>query len=291
MDIQVLFNNWSEYELLDSGDRRKLERFGRNIVIRSEQKAWWKPDKPESEWAKAVAVHEDQGQWTFRRDIPREWTMRFDNLTFQTRFTDTSKHLGIFPEQSPHWRWMQNKVKRGAGEPPRLLNLFGYTGAASLVAAAAGFAVTHVDASKPAVTWARHNQQLSGLESAPIRWILEDAVKYVRREIRRGSRYDAILLDPPSFGRGPNKEVWKVERQLTELLDICRQVLSDRPLFIILTMYNIEASSLMIGNLLSDAMKSFGGALSVGELALHQQNSEKVLPLSIYGRWEAGRSA
>ena len=288
MDIQVLFNDWPEYELLDSGNRRKLERFGRHMVIRSEQKAWWKPERPESEWAKAVAVHEDQGQWTFRRELPHEWTLRFDQLTFQTRFTDTSKHVGVFPEQSPHWRWIQEKAPARSSQPaPRLLNLFGYTGAASLVAAAAGYAVTHVDASKPAVTWARLNQQLSGMEAAPIRWILDDAVKYVRREIRRNSRYEAILLDPPSFGRGPNKEIWKVERQLTELLDFCRQLLSDHARLVILTMYNIEASSLMIGNLLSDALKEFGGKISVGELALRQKDSEKTLPLSIFGRWSA----
>jgi len=206
----------------------------------------------------------------------------------QARFTETTKHVGVFPEQSPHWRWMQTRLKRDQGKPqPHLLNLFGYTGVASLVASAAGCAVTHVDASKPAVTWARTNQQLSDLSLSPIRWILDDATKYVKREIRRGVRYDGILLDPPSFGRGPNRELWKVEKQLTELLDICRQVLSDHPLFIILTMYNIEASSLMIGNLLTDTMHGCGGKVSVGELALKHKHSERLLPLSIFGRWES----
>jgi 23S rRNA (cytosine1962-C5)-methyltransferase len=183
---------------------------------------------------------------------------------------------------------MRAKFKKARGKTkPKVLNLFGYTGVASLVAAAAGCSVTHVDASKPAVAWARTNQRLSNLNLAPIRWILDDAIKYVRREIRRGIRYDAILLDPPSFGRGPNRELWKAEKQLTDLLDICRQVLSDHPLFIILTMYNIEASSLMIGNLLNDTMRDYGGAVQVGELALKHKYSERLLPLSIFGRWES----
>ncbi len=288
MKIEVLINQWPEYELLDCGGRRKLERFGERLVIRSEQKAWWNPERPESEWARADAVHEDRGTWSFRKEVPREWTISFDGLTFETRFTETSKHLGVFPEQSPHWRWIQARAPRPGGTPPRLLNLFGYTGAASLVAAKAGFSVTHVDASKPAIAWARHNQQLSRLEKAPIRWILDDAVKYVQREIRRGSRYEAILLDPPSFGRGPHREVWKVESQIAGLLDICRQALSDHPMFIIMTLYNIEASSLMIGNLLSEAMAKIRGSVEVGELALSQRQSKKVLPLSLFGRWMAG---
>ncbi|MCO6400299.1 MAG: class I SAM-dependent methyltransferase [Verrucomicrobia bacterium] len=285
--IEVLTNEWSEYELLDSGDRRKLERFGSLIVIRSEQKAWWKPARPASEWSRAVAIHEDNGTWTLRRNTPREWHLRLDKLTLEARFLETSKHVGVFPEQSPHWNWIRRRApSHNVAQAPRLLNLFGYTGVASLVAAEAGFAVTHVDAAKPAINWGRHNQQLSGLGSKPIRWILEDAVKYVNREIRRGSRYEAILLDPPSFGRGPNREVWKVEKQLTDLLDICRQLLSELPLFIILTAYNLEASSLMLGNLLSDTLSHIPGRVSVGELTLRQSSSTRLLPLSLFARWE-----
>ena len=288
MRIEVAISDWSEYDLLDSGSGRKLERFGKHLVIRGEPKAWWKPDLREAEWRRAIAVHQDGKGWSFREDVPREWLMHFDPLTFQGRFTETSKHVGVFPEQSPHWRWMQTKIKKARGETePNVLNLFGYTGVASLVAAATGCSVTHVDASKPAVAWARTNQQLSNLNLAPIRWILDDAIKYVKREIRRGIHYDAILLDPPSFGRGPNRELWKVEKQLTDLLDICRQVLSNHPLFLILTMYNIEASSLMIGNLLNDTMRGYGGAVQVGELALKHKHSERLLPLSIFGRWES----
>ncbi len=288
MQIEVAISYWPEYELLDSGNCRKLERFGKNLVIRGEPKAWWNPDLQKAEWDRAVAVHQDGRGWAFRARVAHEWPLRFDKLTIQARFTETSKHVGVFPEQSPHWRWMQNKVAQSRGNTkPNVLNLFGYTGVASLVAAASGCSVTHVDASKPAITWARTNQQLSGLTLSPIRWILDDATKYVKREIRRGVRYDGILLDPPSFGRGPNRELWKVEKQLTDLLDICRQVLSDHPLFIILTMYNIEASALMIGNLLSDAMRDHGGKVSVGELALRHKHSARLLPLSIFGRWES----
>jgi 23S rRNA (cytosine1962-C5)-methyltransferase len=288
MQIEVAISDWSEFELVDSGYCRKLERFGKRLVIRGEPKAWWKPDLQEAEWRRAVAIHQDGKGWSFRGHVPREWPMHFDNLTIQARFTETSKHLGVFPEQSPHWRWMQAKIKQARGKTePKVLSLFGYTGVASLVAAAAGCSVTHVDASKPAVAWARTNQQLSNLNLAPIRWILDDAIKYVKREIRRGVRYNAILLDPPSFGRGPNRELWKVEKRLTELLDLCRQALSDHPLFIILTMYNIEASSLAIGNLLNDTMRGYGGAVQVGELALKHKYSERLLPLSIFGRWES----
>lgn len=286
MQIEVAISDWPEYELLDSGNGRKLERFGKQLVIRGEPKAWWKPDLQESEWNRAVAVHQDGQGWTFRGHVPRDWLMHFDQITLQARFTETSKHVGVFPEQSPHWRWMQDKVKQARGDrQPNVLNLFGYTGVASLVAAAAGCSVTHVDASKPAVTWARTNQQLSALNISPVRWILDDAAKYVKREIRRGVRYDGILLDPPSFGRGPNRELWKAEKQLTDLLDICRQVLSEHPLFVILTMYSIEASSLMIGNLLNDTMHGCGGTVSVGELALRHKHSARLLPLSIFGRW------
>jgi 23S rRNA (cytosine1962-C5)-methyltransferase len=251
------------------------------MLIRGEQKAWWSPTLPDSEWNRAVAIHEDQGKWRFHQRIPREWKLSYQDLTWFARMTDTSKHLGIFPEQSPHWHWICKQARPAA----RLLNLFGYTGAASLVAAQAGFHVTHVDASKPAIAWARDNQHASRLQDKPIRWIVDDALKYVQREARRGSRYDALLLDPPSFGRGPNGEVWKVEHMLTELLSACRRILVDNPLFIILTMYNIEASSLMLGNMLTDAMADRKGLVTVGELALPHTHSPHLLPLSIYARW------
>jgi 23S rRNA (cytosine1962-C5)-methyltransferase len=285
--VDVLLGDWPEHELLDSGGRRKLERFGPCRLVRPEPKAWWRPTRPAAEWDRADAVYEESGRWRVRSGAAREWTLAYGRLVFQARLADGSKHVGVFPEQAPHWAWIQDRGGRARGRSaPALLNLFGYTGAASLVAAAAGFEVTHVDASRPAVAWARRNQTLSGLEAAPMRWLVEDAVRYVRREARRGRRYDVILLDPPSFGRGPSGQVWKAEDDLAELLGICRDLLSPRPLGVVLTLYNLEASSLMAANLLAEATRGLGGRVCAGELALRPTTGESVLPLSLYARWE-----
>ena len=282
--IQTALGGFPDYELLDSGRRCKLERFGPITVIRGEPKAWWEPARPASEWDRAQAVHDEDAGWDLRPGCPREWKLRFGALTFLARLSDTSKHLGVFPEQSPHWRAIRQAAAPGA----RLLNLFGYTGAATLVAAEAGWEPTHVDASKPATAWARENQTASHLDDKPIRWIVEDAIKYVRREVKRGSRYDGILLDPGAFGRGPDGNVWKVERQLPELLELCREALTEKPRLLLLTTYNIEASSLMLHNLVADLMKPYGGQIEVGELALpHSSAPGRLLPLSIYARWTA----
>ena len=280
--IRTALGGFPDYELIDSGRRCKLERFGPVTVIRGEPKAWWEPVLPSRDWDRAQAVHDEDSGWDLRPGCPRQWALRDGPLTFLARLSDTSKHLGLFPEQSPHWRAIREAAAPGA----RLLNLFGYTGAATLAAAAAGWLPTHVDASKPAVAWARENQAASGLAEKPVRWIVEDAMKYVRREIKRGSRYDGILLDPPAFGRGPDGGIWKVERQLPELLDLCRQTLTDTPRLLILTTYNIEASALMLRNLLADLMNPFGGRIEAGELALsHAAAPNRLLPLSIYARW------
>lgn len=285
--IQVLSDTWEEYELLDSGHRKKLERFGKYIIVREETKAWWRPDVSEDEWEKAVAVHsgDEKTGWLFRRSIPHEWVLKFDNLTLQARFTASSKHVGIFPEQVSHWRWIGKKIRSAGKRKIQVLNLFGYTGIASLVAAAQGAAVTHVDAAKGVVTWARHNQHLSGLEDLPLRWIVDDVSKFVKREIRRNRQYDAMIIDPPSFGRGPKRELWKIEQHLIDLLSDCRNILSEDPIFIVVTMYSIDQSSLLIGNLLQDMMQEYGGTVEVGELALKPKHSEKILPMSLFGRW------
>lgn len=282
--ILTALGGFADYELIDSGRRCKLERFGSVTIIRGEPKAWWEPILPASEWDRAQAIHDEDAGWDLRPGCPREWRLRDGRLVFLARLSDTSKHLGIFPEQSPHWRAIRQAAAPGA----RLLNLFGYTGAATLVAADAGWVPTHVDASRPATAWARENQAASGLAEKPIRWIVEDAMKYVRREIKRGSRYDGILLDPPAFGRGPDGNVWKVERQLPELLDLCREALTDRPRLLLLTTYNIEASALMLRNLVGDLMQPYGGHIEAGELALpHSAAPNRLLPLSIYARWMA----
>ncbi len=282
--IKVLYSDWSEYELLDSGDYKKLERFGKRVVVRSEPKAWWHPEQPDRAWQQAQAVCDSEGKWHYKKGLSAEWLLHYDDLTLQARITEMSKHVGVFPEQSPHWEWIKEQSKVTSRRPLRLLSLFGYTGVASLIAASAGFTVTHLDASKPAINWAKQNQEISGMQAAPIRWILDDTVKFVNREIRRGSRYDAIIMDPPAFGRGPKQEVWKVEKQLVPLLDSCRQILCDDPIFVIITMYAIEASPLMIGNLLADMMK-YQGNIELGELAIKPERGKRILPMSIFGRW------
>ncbi|MFI3290945.1 MAG: class I SAM-dependent methyltransferase [Opitutales bacterium] len=277
--IDILSSNWNDYELLDSGNRLKLERFGDVIVIRSEPKAWWTPSLPNSEWNKAQAKHFDEDKnntrWQFKSKInaPR---LNYNGIVFGTKFMDGSKHLGVFPEQEPHWQKIANAYREGA----TLLNLFGYTGAATLVAAKAGYQVTHVDASKPSIDWARQNQALSNLEDKPIRWILDDALKFVKRQERRGQTYDAIILDPPAFGRGPKKELWKLDKMLAELLEATSNILSKNPLFVIMTMYSIEASSVMAKNMLEQYFL-LASEFEAGELVLNSQNS-KQLPLSLY---------
>lgn len=284
---RVESTRWPAYALLDSGHRRKLERFGEVTVVRSEPKAWWAPRRPEKDWQRADAVlEEDSGRWQLNGKVPRTWTMEYGGVRFEARLTDGSKHLGIFPEQEPHWRWMREQIGEADGAP-RVLNLFGYTGAASLVAASAGARLTHVDASKPSVQWARHNQSLSGMEEQPLRWLVEDARRYAQREIRRGSRYEGLLLDPPSFGRGPKGEVWKVETMLPELLADCRKLLGTQARFLILTLYNLEASVLQLVPLLEDALGELGGSLTIGELALPHEGDARLLPLSLYARWSA----
>lgn len=292
MNIELLKNVCTGYRLLDSGNKRKLEQFGDVRIIRSEPKAWWKPMLSDSEWRAAVAVHEDEtsreGSWRFRGGrAPEAWTLKFrEAFTLQLRFMDRSKQIGIFPEQSPHWDFILNNPVAG-NEPRKLLNLFGYTGAASLAAARAGWQVTHVDASKPAVAWGKRNQELSGLSAAPIRWILEDAVKFCQREVRRGNAYEAILLDPPAFGRGPGGELWKVERDLPPLLNLCSRLLSSKASLVILTLYTIDASSLLCKNLLEEmTAKIPDGKVEFGELATQESSSSaRLLPLSLWAKW------
>jgi 23S rRNA (cytosine1962-C5)-methyltransferase len=281
--IQIDYCQWDAYELLDSGHGRKLERFGTHTLIRDEPKAWWAPSLPEAVWKAADGVHHEK-RWKLQPSTPAEWEMGFEGLKLSAKFFNTSKHIGVFPEQSSHWRWIKQQC---AKDKPSILSLFGYTGVATLVAAQAGASVTHVDASRPALTWARTNQALSGLQEAPIRWILDDAQKFLQREIRRGKRYDALILDPPSFGRGPDNESWYIEKDLVALLENCKQLLTPKPSFIVLTLYALEASSLMIGGLLQEMMKGYAGSVEIGELAHLPKHGHHPLPLSIYGRWLA----
>ena len=220
--------NWADYELLDSGAGAKLERFGPYRFVRPESGAIWPRTLPEREWAAADGVfatadEEGAGRWEFRRPVDARWAMRYGDLRFWAQPTPF-RHLGVFPEQASQWDWISGLI-RAAGRPLRVLNLFGYTGLATLAAAAAGASVTHVDASQKAMAWARENQTLSGLADRPIRWLVDDALKFVRREVRREARYDGLIIDPPKFGRGPKGELWKLEESLPELLDACRSLL------------------------------------------------------------------
>ena len=280
--------NWSDYELLDSGAGAKLERFGPYRFVRPESGAIWPRTLPEHEWAAAdgifaTADEEGAGRWEFRQPVDARWTMRYGELRFWAQPTPF-RHLGVFPEQASQWDWLSGLI-RTANRPVRVLNLFGYTGLATLAAAAAGAAVTHVDASQKAMAWARENQMLSGLADRPIRWLVDDALKFVRREVRRESRYDGLIIDPPKFGRGPKGELWKLEESLPELLDACRSLLSARPLFVILTVYAIRASAVGLQYLLEPVVAGHGGVIEVGEMGVAERGAGRVLSSAIYARW------
>lgn len=280
---------WSDYALLDSGEGAKLERFGRYTLVRPEQQAIWHRRLPAARWEAADAIFEkgagESGAWNRRRPVPDRWPMQFAGLRFWARLTGF-RHTGVFPEQAVHWRWITQLIER-AGRPIRLLDLFGYTALTSLFAARAGAQVTYVDASRPALTWARENQEIAGLSEAPIRWLLDDAIKFVRREVRRGSTYDALVMDPPVFGRGPRGEIWRFSESLPILLDLCKQVLSERPLFVLINAYAIEVSSMTLANLLGDLMEGRGGQIEAGELGLAEQVAARILPAGMYARWTA----
>ena len=275
ISIPVQSAGWREFELIDSGEGQKLERWGDSLVIRPEPKALWRKGQPDL-WKKAVAICDDTENWAkpFQQQVI-EWE---EGIRFKLRMWQKSKHLGLFPEQEPHWRWIREHTSPG----DRVANLFGYTGSASLVAAKAGARVTHVDASDPAVRTARINAEISNLKDAPIRWIVEDVMTYLQREQRRNSCYEGILLDPPSFGRGPKGQLWKIDA-VADLIDQCKAVLSKEPKFVLLTMYNLEASSLTLWNLMQP-FKKMGATIEIGELALKEQQADRHLPLSLYAR-------
>jgi 23S rRNA (cytosine1962-C5)-methyltransferase len=284
---------WQDYELLDSGRETKFERFGPYRLIRPESTALWPRALPEAQWQAADAVFApdaegEAGHWQFRGEVAPRWQMRYGDLRFWAQPTPF-RHLGLFPEQASQWTWIAGLI-RGAGRPVRVLSLFGYTGLATLAAASAGASVTHVDASKTTMAWARENQALSGLQDRPIRWLVDDAMKFVQREVRRGARYEGLILDPPKFGRGPKGEVWKIEEALPALLQICRTLLSERPLFVVLTGYATRLSSLSLRNLLQETLAGLGGQLEAGELGLLERSAGRIMPAAVFARWSSGRS-
>lgn len=287
--MQILqTTGWNEYELLDSGYGYRLERFGKYIVQRPDPQAIWKPLLAESEWKKADAVFErgkdGKERWFNINRVPERWKMRYKDVTFWAKLAPF-KHTGVFPEQILQWDWMRTKLIEVERET-NILNLFAYTGIASLVAASTGAKVTHLDASKPTIGWARENQEVSGLSKAPIRWILDDAIKFIQREIRRGVRYDGVIMDPPVYGHGPNGEKWNFLQQFPHLLELVRQVLTPQPLFIIINAYAVSASALMLQNVLRDYTEPLGGKIETGELALQESSSKgRLLSTGIFVRW------
>lgn len=273
-----------KYFLVDSGDQQKLERYGDYLIARPCSQALWRPSLPKSEWDKADAHFSRDGgnAWTFKTKLPQSWIVEVEGVRFKIAPTDFG-HLGVFPEHSLLWKSMQEAIKKRT-EAPQILNLFAYSGGATLAAAQAGARVCHLDASKGMVAWARENAQLNGLSGAPIRWIVDDAAKFLQREIKRGVRYDGIILDPPSFGRGSKGEVFKIERDIHDLLHLCRQLLSENPLFLMLTTHTPGMTPIVMGHLLGQKMRGMQGRMETGEMILPSETKLDI-PCGSFAKW------
>ena len=282
-----LADEWKDYEVLDCTSGEKLERWDRYTLVRPDPQVIWETPRKHPGWkeynARYARSSSGGGQWNTKK-LPDKWQIRYKELTFQVKPMNF-KHTGIFPEQAANWDWAMDKI-RSAGRPINVLNLFAYTGGATLACAAAGASVCHVDAAKGMVSWARENAALSGLSDRPIRWIVDDCSKFVEREIKRGRKYDAIIMDPPSYGRGPSGEIWKLEKNLYGFIRLCSQVLSDQPLFVIINSYTTGLAPSVVGYL-SDSIISekYGGHTDSGELGLPVTASGLVLPCGSTGRW------
>jgi 23S rRNA (cytosine1962-C5)-methyltransferase len=301
--VRLIARGWSDYELLDSGGGARLERFGAYRLVRPAPEAAWERALGAPVWDAADAVfspgrdpHDPaRGRWHARRPLPERWPIAYRHLRFWAQPTAYG-HIGVFPEQAPHWDWLAHRIAgaaragsaAGADGPVNVLNLFAYTGLATLAAAAAGARVTHVDASRKTVAWARENQALSGLEERPIRWIVDDALAFVRREARRRMTYDAVLLDPPPFGHGPRGETWRLESSLPDLLAACAGILSNRPLFLILTVYATRRTESWLRGSLEQALGARRGTITLGEATLPERSTGRLLPAATFAHWDAG---
>ncbi len=286
--------DWQEYALLDSGEGKKLEQFGKVRLIRPEAEAVWNRKLSETEWNQAAAefiptAEENGGHWKKKASFPAEWKVRYKDLMFQLMLSN-SKQVGIFPEQACQWDWVRQQLSP-IGRSAQVLNLFGYTGGMTIAAAAAGAKVTHLDASKKAIQWAKENQTASGLGSDSIRWMLDDGLKFVQREARRGNRYQGIILDPPKFGRGPKGEVWEFYKSFPELIQACGEILAPDARFLLVTAYAIKASSLTLNNALAEITAKFGGFVTNGEVCLQDRSGGRLLSMAVYGRWQKERDS
>ena len=293
-------NNWADYSLIDSGNGKKLEKFGPYTFSRPEPQAIWTPRLKAKVWenssgsflsSSSLENEDPKGKWVIKNNIPDKWEMSFDSLKFFASPTPF-RHLGFFPDQSPHWIWAAQKINQFISvlnhkNHPKILNLFGYSGLASLHAASCGASVTHVDASKKAINYAFENRNLSSFQELPIKFITEDAVKFVNREIRRGNKYDGIILDPPKYGRGPNGEKWDLFNDLPPLLKSLPQILSNNPIFIILNSYAIRSSHISLHYGLSEVMKNYSGNVESGEISIvEDQVNPRQISTAIFARWE-----
>ena len=291
-------SEWKDYEILDMANGEKLERWKDTVLVRPDPQIIWKEKQFPERWKTADARYDRSstggGHWEYKKKLPANWQIRYKNLTFNIKPMGF-KHTGIFPEQAVNWDWMMDKISKIIKEEKRevkVLNLFAYTGGATVACLAAGASVCHVDSSKGMVSWAKENVTSSGLQDRPVRYIVDDVIKFVNREIRRGNKYDAIIMDPPSYGRGANGEVWKFEENIPELVSLCMEVLSDKPVFFLINSYTTGISSTVLENILKMNMKSkFGkknlqGQFENGEVGLPMTNSELILPCGIYAKWE-----
>ncbi len=275
----------SSYELLDSGEGMKLERFGVYTLARPDPEALWEKRLSKKEWEAANAVFERKGatgSWKTKKDFPKNWNIDFGGLLLELRPT-SFKHVGVFPEQKSHWGWLEAKLKNKKGA--KVLNLFAYTGGATLSAAKAGAEVTHVDSSKVAIAWARKNAELSGLAEAPIRWIEDDVLKFLRREAKRGNKYDVVIMDPPAFGHGAGGALWKIEKDFYELFSLVLDVLSDDPIALIINGYTAGYSPITLENNAKKMVEKYGGMTESGELAIPEAGTDRLLPAGVFARW------
>ena len=283
-----LASDWNDYQILDMANGEKLEKWNNITLVRPDPQIIWKQKTYPEKWKKADAKYSRSntggGAWNYNKKLPSAWQVKYKDLVFNIKPMGF-KHTGLFPEQAVNWDWMINKIK-SANKEIKVLNLFAYTGGATVACLSAGASVCHVDSSKGMVSWANENVTSSGLQDRKVRYIVDDVVKFVNREIRRGNKYDAIIMDPPSYGRGTNGEVWKFEDNIYDLVELCSKVLTDKPLFFLINSYTTGISSMVLENILKLNIHT-KGKFSNGEIGIPMQNSNLVLPCGIYGRWES----